>query len=77
MKFQGKGKRLCDTFPDVKSCDWILSMLDKYISVSLIPRLENLLSDHSPHRLTGRSCKTLSFTLQYLIEFPSEFRSWH
>jgi hypothetical protein len=62
MKFQGKNKRLCDTFPDFKSCDWKLSMLDKYISESLIPRPENLLLDHSSHRLTGRSCKTFSFT---------------
>jgi hypothetical protein len=42
-KFQGKSKRLCGTFPDFKTCKWKLSMLDKYISGSLIPRLEYLL----------------------------------
>jgi hypothetical protein len=42
MKFKEKSKRLCDTFPDFKACDWNLSMLDKYISESLILRLENL-----------------------------------
>jgi hypothetical protein len=61
-KFQGKSKRLCDTFPDFKACDWKPSMLDRYNSESHIPRLENLLSYHSPRRLTGRSCKTFSFT---------------
>jgi hypothetical protein len=61
IKFQGKSKRLCDTFPDFKACEWKLSMLDKSNTESLIPRLENLLSDHSSHRLTGRSCITFSF----------------
>lgn len=43
MKFQEKSKRFCGTFPDFKACEWKLSMLDKYNSESLIPRLENLL----------------------------------
>jgi len=62
MKFQGKSKGLCDTFPNFKDCEWKPSMLDKYNSESLFPRLGNLLSDHSPRRLTGRRCKTFSFT---------------
>jgi len=37
MKFQGKGKLLCDTFPDFKACEWKLSMVDKYISEFLFP----------------------------------------
>jgi hypothetical protein len=62
MKFQGKSKRLCDIFPYFKACEWKTSILDKYNSESPIPRLETLLSDHSPHRLTFRSCKAFSFT---------------